>query len=571
MRRALPWLWMVGLACCVALPAAAQRAVYCNITEIKAEQLSNGVRITIQADGELQGSFDWDRMIASGQWEWKQYEWGWDVTPTERTTRLSFKFTNARSSLGSGFIPVDKYPVSHVEISIPDEAAEHDGVGVNVDIVTYLPLRGAEEGWWRYDFHAPRTEDGQGRMVVWFSDRFPEPPPPKTPEDLPSELSVLMGEAGLSVHAVNARLQEVANRIAEATGLCVECPSEAEMRVSCHLDRLPVAAAMEALAMGCGLCSWCRPDGSWVLTPEVSSGAGYGSSAGLAIPLRYLRARAAMDLLPNFLLSYLYPDDESNAVVVTGPAWMGERVADDLAKLDTPVPEIAIEVVAVEYTSPRALARSLDLKHAAGDTAYHFHSALGEVDFLRLEGLPTGWSAGLNYAHTSATCRVRSRASLRVQNGKQGRIYAGQQRSIVSEQLGEYGEPTEASLEQVDIGTALEVRPRLSNGEEIVLSFSVEMASLAATDPITGLPTVSRRNAYSTLRVRDGDTILISGLGVAEESRGRRAIPVLSRLPLVGGLFRAPEEASSDLRLAIFVTPRLVPEQAREKGMAGNG
>jgi type II secretory pathway component GspD/PulD (secretin) len=373
------------------------------------------------------------------------------------------------------------------------------------------------------------------------------------------------------VHAVNAKLEEVATRIAEATGLSVECPSDSNLRVSCHLERLPLAAALQAIAIGCGLCDWRRPNGSWVLTPEAASGAGYGTSAGRTIPLRYLRAREAIDLLPNFLLSYLYPDEESNAIVVTGPAWMGERVAADLAKLDTPSPEMVAEVVVVEYTSLRALSRSLGLALLTGEAASRFDSAFGEVDFQRLEALPAGWNAALSYQEASSTSRVRSRSTLRVLNGKRGRIFVGQQRNLVLEQLGsEYGGPASATLEQVDIGASLVVRPQLGEGEEMVLNLQVEVDSLSATDPITGLPIVSRRSVNSTLRAKEGDTILIAGLQTSEETRRDRAIPLLARLPLLGGLFRAPDRSEAVLRLAVFVTPHRVRDQAQDKGTAGN-
>ena len=48
-------------------PAAAQRGqTYCNVTDISARQLSNGVQITIQADGEMQWWVDWDDVVAQG-------------------------------------------------------------------------------------------------------------------------------------------------------------------------------------------------------------------------------------------------------------------------------------------------------------------------------------------------------------------------------------------------------------------------------------------------------------------------------------------------------------------------
>lgn len=185
MRRALVLLALLVLALS-ALPAAAQRgAAYCNVTEIKSEQLSNGVRVTIVADGELNWQLDFERLVSEGAIECQVVygEWGRGINcmPTERFTRTPLRLMNARSKLGSAFVPVSKYPVSHVEISIPSWAVE--GVGLEVDVVNYLSWFTGEGELFhpRYDFWFYPSDDRTQIIVAWTSDRFPPPPPPTTP------------------------------------------------------------------------------------------------------------------------------------------------------------------------------------------------------------------------------------------------------------------------------------------------------------------------------------------------------------------------------------------------------
>ena len=169
----------------VCAPAMAQRGeTYCNVTEISARQLSNGVQITIQADGEMEWWIDWDEIIADGAGYWQEYDWGWDIEFTEKFTRLPIFIHNARSKLGAGFVPIGRYPVSHVEISIPEWA--HEGIGMQVALVNYLGIIAGEgqDRHWRYNFTVTSSEDGSTIIVSWQSDRFPPPPPPATPQDL---------------------------------------------------------------------------------------------------------------------------------------------------------------------------------------------------------------------------------------------------------------------------------------------------------------------------------------------------------------------------------------------------
>ena len=573
MRRLLLAVAIAVALLATARPAAAQRgAVYCNLTEIKSEQLSNGVRITILADGELDGFWDMDRMISSGQFEATYYPGGgMNLEPTEKCTRLCLRFNNARSKLGSCFIPVGKYPVSHVEVSIPEWAAQNDGVGVCVDIVNY-------QGWvvgegenrrYRYDFWAPTTEDRQGRMVIWVSDRFPPPPPPKTPEDLPTELTVNPTPQGLTVRAVNAKLQDVSEAIASKLGLRVTVACASDVRVSCNLRDLPLEQALRALAMGCGICELCLPDGSWLLATDVSTAGGYAATLTRRLPLRYLRARDAMDLLPGFLMQYLRVDDQANELLVTGPPWLSDRVAADLSKLDLPPREVALDVVAVECASARALVRELRLARFSGDRATALDTLTGDLSYLVLDGLPSGWDLALDSLDSKSVGRIRSRATVRVMSGHTGRVFAGQQRNLILDQL-ENGYST-TSLETVDIGTSLQVTPQLGSGKEMLLDLELHLDNLSGADPVTGLPVISRRSAASHVRVSDGDTILVAGLQVGDQSRLDRGVPGLGRLPLLGWLFRAPHRSQSETELAVFVTPHLVESRTADKGEHPSG
>ncbi|UCC69403.1 MAG: hypothetical protein JSV79_05685, partial [Armatimonadota bacterium] len=128
---------MAVLVLLAASPAAAQRGeAYCNVTGVTSEQLSNGVRVTIEADGELDWHIDWGQLIAEGAMVERKYEWGTDLEPTEKFRMVPLHIRNARSKLGSAFVPINRYPISHAEISIPEWADE--GVGLEVDVVNYL-------------------------------------------------------------------------------------------------------------------------------------------------------------------------------------------------------------------------------------------------------------------------------------------------------------------------------------------------------------------------------------------------------------------------------------------------
>jgi len=557
---------LVLLACA---PATAQRGeTYCNVTEISARQLSNGVQITIQADGEMEWWIDWDEIIAEGGGYWAEFEWGRDIEFTEKFTRLPIFIHNARSKLGAGFVPIGKYPVSHVEISIPEWV--HEGIGMEVDLVNYLGIIAGEgeDQHWRYDFITTSSEDGSTIIVSWQSDRFPPPAAPATPTDLATELSVVAHDGTLSIHAVNAKLQDVLARISTATGYPIATPAQDDVRVSLQLEDVSPGEALHLVATGSGFCTMACPEGGWIVAESRAAAGGYEAATTRAIPLRYLKASRALDLVPTFLLDYLRADDEANAMIANAPAWMLDRIEEDLAKLDAPPPEVTVEVVAVECESTDALLRDLQLGRYLSDFSAAVDTLAGNLELLWLEGLPRGWDIILNASETRGTCRLRSKATIRVANGRKARIFAGQQRFIIIENV---DQGLTAEIEPVEVGTSVEVQPRVGRGDEVVLNLDVKIRSLRSSGRAGTLPVLAARRADNTVRVRDGETIAIAGLVEKSETRQLRSMPVLGWLPLIGSAFQAPSITRKQTELAIFVTPHIVRADVADKGEPAHG
>jgi type II secretory pathway component GspD/PulD (secretin) len=568
MSRLIPAILLLVLLS--AAPAKAQRGeVYCNITAVTSEQLSNGVRVTIEADGELDWHLDWRALIEEGAAEgeigdhWMSI-WGF----TEKFRRLPVHITNARSKLGTGFIPIGKYPISHVEIYIPDWADE--GIGLEIDVVNYLGWVTGEGNLRRYrgQFDWDASDDSSKIIILWYDDRFPPPEPPKTPEDLPEELDVSADDGLLTLRAVNAKLQDVTNAIAREGGFAVATPPDSDLRVSLWLRDVTPQKALEAVATGCGLCAQAYVDGGWIVAKPTDTAAGYAASASRRVPLRNIRATDAVDLLPNFLLKYIHPDEKSNTITVSGPECLLDRVAEDLAVLDGPAPEVALEAVAVEYTSARTLSRALGLERYAGDLAGALDTLTGGLRFLWLEGLPRGWHLLLDALEAQTTTALHSRVTMRVLNGRRAYLFVGQARYVILERL--YGESL-AELEPISTGTQLVVQPLMGRGDEVVLQVTLVIRTVTGKDPTSGLPIVAMRRAGGVVRVRDGETIVLAGLEMTEADRRDSQIPVLGDLPLAGTLFRNPSRSRSDTQLAIFVTPHIIRSRLAREGEPNHG
>ena len=115
-----------------------------------------------------------------------------------------------------------------------------------------------------------------------------------------------------------------------------------------------------------------------------------------------------------------------------------------------------------------------------------------------------------------------------------------------------------------EIGVELEVTPHLTRDEMIRLQlkpqFSVETGTVnvGSTSADYPQPVVDRREAETTLLIKNGQTVVLGGLRKKDTTRQVNKIPLLGDLPLVGFLFKFEGEDTVTSELVVFITPYIV-------------
>jgi type II secretory pathway component GspD/PulD (secretin) len=119
------------------------------------------------------------------------------------------------------------------------------------------------------------------------------------------------------------------------------------------------------------------------------------------------------------------------------------------------------------------------------------------------------------------------------------------------------------SISTITIGTILAVTPQIDDARMITLDVLPAITRLQAIvmspDGRQTAPVTEVKQASTIVRLRDGETAIIGGLISEETGDTTRAVPVLGKMPLVGGAFRSTGKIRARTELVIFLTPRLVP------------
>jgi len=507
---------------------------YTTITDIKVTPLSNGVQIRISADGVLQ---------------YRQNNWG-------RTKSIELSFPDARNGFGKNFLNVNRYPVSYVSLMTPQGAV--NGIGLTLSVSNYLET----------NFQVAPTPDGQGVLITVQSDRTIESRTrggsgggdSASSGSVDTTTEVTLSDKKLTIHAVHADVQSLIAAIAEKSGLSVAVDDAVERKVSLNLQGVTPEFAVKNIAAANGL-ALSRIGGMYILSEGVPNDlATYRVSGTQSFRMQNTQAATASGLLPNFLYSYVKVNPEQNAVVVTAPSQMLTKIGQDLNKVDTPSPQIAIEAIVVELTDNADSNLGLLLNDTRNTSVTKVDTTAGTISYNSVGQLPQNFQLTLQALQQSGRARVRARPRMSVVNGRSASLFIGAQQFILT-QFNSYGQ-TQTHIQPVDVGVKLAITPLTGGNGEITTTLAPEVSNITEQDVQTGLPVLSTRNASTTVRVRDGETIVIGGLTLNQEQLTNRKIPLLGDIPILGNLFRSQAKNHVQTELVVFVTPHVIPSSA---------
>jgi pilus assembly protein CpaC len=117
------------------------------------------------------------------------------------------------------------------------------------------------------------------------------------------------------------------------------------------------------------------------------------------------------------------------------------------------------------------------------------------------------------------------------------------------------------SVSWKEFGVRLNFTPTIA-GDVIRLKVTPEVSTLDFANGITlegfRIPALTTRRAQTVVELRDGQSFAIAGLLNNLAQNDKAAIPILSKLPVIGPLFKSKADRADQTELMVLITPRLV-------------
>jgi general secretion pathway protein D len=284
-------------------------------------------------------------------------------------------------------------------------------------------------------------------------------------------------------------------------------------------------------------------------------------------------------------------DKDNNALVILASPADYEKIESAIKKLDVVPRQVLIEVLIAEVTLTNDLKYGIDWfingrsGTSSGSTGLQPNVTQGTLNLGGLPPTPTGVvpafrglqlinslggdvRAVLNALGGDSRLKVISSPSLMVIDNQKAQIQVGSKiPTLSSTQTGvSTGTGVISNVNYLDTGILLNVTPRVNSGGRITLEVSQEVSEAATTSTSTiDSPTITRRSAQSVLTTQSGETLVFAGLIQNKRTFATSGIPLLSKIPVIGGAFGSQTYHDEQTELVLLITPRLIADVANAR------
>jgi type IV pilus assembly protein PilQ len=113
----------------------------------------------------------------------------------------------------------------------------------------------------------------------------------------------------------------------------------------------------------------------------------------------------------------------------------------------------------------------------------------------------------------------------------------------------------------IEANIKLTVTPHVTNDGTIKLILKVKKDAPDPSITVGGVPSIDKKEAVSEVLIRDGGVVAIAGIYSISKNDGAEGVPLFSKIPLLGWLFKRENKEDNRKDLLIFISPRIMKDE----------
>ena len=392
----------------------------------------------------------------------------------------------------------------------------------------------------------------------------------------------------ITLDLIKAPLDRIINDLSNQLGMQIVKLAAPDAQVTVKCENVPIETAFNYLFKGTKF-TFKKEDGAYII--------GNSDSKNLdnteLVKLQYLRADKVKEQLPLALVKDVSVGVslEHNALILNGLNDNINGLVDYIHSIDQPVPQVLIEALVVDYNLDNTL--QFGISAGIGDSAtisrpnlYYpgidatisgnklneFFNKAGnislfgqDINIAKLGNLPGSFYVNLKGMEEKGIANIKSKPILSTLNGHTASLKIGTTQNYVFDEILPIASTISTSyiqketIQKIEANISFEITPWVGPNNELTLEikpdFETPVGPFVPDKKL--IPAINTRSLFSTVRLKDGETIVLGGLIQETETNIEDKVPLLGDIPIIGNLFTNVDKKKGKSQLMIYLTPKI--------------
>ena len=394
----------------------------------------------------------------------------------------------------------------------------------------------------------------------------------------------------VTVHAEDAHLPSILAILAKESGynIVTDPNVNRQEKISIHLDDVPIEQAINLVVRAVGL-SYEVVGNSFLIADPKKLKEEVGVSS-FVIELKYASAEEVKAMLQD-ISDQIQVDISGNKLLVNASPKKIAEIQEVVRQIDIPAIQIMLETRLIEVAADAEEQLGIDWSRLSRFTTILAENALDEAtggsiipDDQTLGQKPTtmpfdplktdlddgsqivpryfsrqmtAFDITLDMLMKANQAEVLADSRLTTLNGREASIKLV---DIVPYILSSGGVGGQVQVQREEVGIKLDINPTVNTDGFITVKVEPEVSTIFEfIGPDNNIPRVKSRQSSTTIRVKDGESIIIGGLLSNDRKQTLYKVPILHKIPWIGEkLFTSKNLVERKTALIIQITPRIV-------------
>lgn len=347
-------------------------------------------------------------------------------------------------------------------------------------------------------------------------------------------------------------LREALNEISLQSGINIIADQTVSGTVSADLEDVPLEKALRMILIGGGYTYRKIDDFYFVGLPDIKNTSFSDLSELEIVELKYINVEKVLDILPSSLEAYVEGNRQGDVLTINAPVLQMGKIKEIITKVDQPGKQVEVNVLVTEIDSRyfeeygSELFSFFDTENPQKGFSYDMASNL-----LFIQGDVYGQLLSkIKILQEEKKASIEADPRVIVAEGETAELFIGDQQILL---INSEDDDIASRVEKVEVGVSLNVTAERIVDGNIILNIAPELSHFVAVDRPDII--IKQNSVSTTVNIKNGETIVIAGMTISDNSAISEKIPFLSDIPILRWFFKSERAEEAESELLVFVTP----------------